>query len=147
MNYQANKTRWKIGDIVIHDLDAKEPKMLMRVTGYKPDGQCVTQYATSPSNSVMYVNDLAVLHDPAQFGINPEWGTYGITHQGMIQEDWELVRRFNHKHPIGTQVYRKGAQVVTFTTQAATMSLGWASVMTARFGVQHLRDLKVYQKG
>mgnify|MGYP001597968412 CR=1 FL=1 len=39
MNYDANTTQWKPGDLVLHDCDAKNATMLMRVVGYLSNGK------------------------------------------------------------------------------------------------------------
>jgi len=73
MNYAANTTRWKPGDLVIHDCDAKSSEMLMRVVGYdKSSGECITVYDRdrhSHSRSKRWHNDIKFLHDPERFGI------------------------------------------------------------------------------
>lgn len=69
MNYPENTTRWKPGDLVIHDADAKESRMLMRVTGYsKTNGLCITRYL-DPERRKIYENDIKYLLDPAPFGL------------------------------------------------------------------------------
>jgi len=37
MNYEPNTTVWKVGDIVIHDADAKRMNMLMKVIERRQD--------------------------------------------------------------------------------------------------------------
>lgn len=76
MNHEPNTTRWQIGDIVIHDADAKRREMLMRVIGYDPKtGLCKTRYVYPGSfrphfpRKKVYRNEISVLHDPARFGI------------------------------------------------------------------------------
>jgi hypothetical protein len=72
MNYDANATHWQIGDLVIHDCDAKEPRMLMVVIGYTPDGLCKTRYAAPwmpRTHRTIYRNEPKYLHDPRRFGI------------------------------------------------------------------------------
>ena len=70
MLYEENTVEWKVGDLVIHDADAKKPHMLMRVIRIRPDGQYVTKYidkrwVREPPIS----NDKKYLHDPKRFGI------------------------------------------------------------------------------
>lgn len=81
MIYPENTTRWKIDDIVIHDADAKEAHMLMKVIGFatvygQPDVVLVrTRYLRSSgrrSKDNVYENELKYLHDPARFGIKVE---------------------------------------------------------------------------
>lgn len=76
MNYEPNTTHWKIGDLVIHDADAKEERMLMRVVGFTKDGLVRLVYVDpklqrkwgTKRNSAL-LNRMAVLHDPAKFGL------------------------------------------------------------------------------
>lgn len=70
MNYEPNTTHWKKGDLVIHDADSKEPKMLMVVVGYTRDGYCKTEYVNRQYHKghiTGWENRLAVLHDPMRF--------------------------------------------------------------------------------
>ena len=79
MNYEPNTVKWKPGDLVIHDADAKKYIMLMRVIGYdRQTGDCKTRYITSEMESFrsapkstrkIWRNDIRYLHDPARFGI------------------------------------------------------------------------------
>ena len=74
MIYEANTTKWKRGDIVIHDADEKSERMLMRVIGYGMDGLCHTRYVGARRSDLdtrkTWKNDVKFLHDPARFGIN-----------------------------------------------------------------------------
>jgi hypothetical protein len=45
MNYEPNNKKWKVGDYVIHDMDAKEPYMLMKVIKIQENGLYITKYA------------------------------------------------------------------------------------------------------
>lgn len=78
MNYEANTTQWKPGDLVVHDCDAKTPDMLMRVVNYTHDGLCRTEYVKQTDIRLKrwgrgkrsrLVNRVAVLHDPKRFSI------------------------------------------------------------------------------
>jgi len=44
MNYEANKTEWKPGDIVIHDADSKDHKMLMVILSVNDSGMAKSKY-------------------------------------------------------------------------------------------------------
>lgn len=79
MNYEPNTVHWRPGDLVLHDSDAKERHMLMRVVNYATDGRCRTEYLfDSPDRRRMWrrgkrstlLNPTVVLHDPARFGID-----------------------------------------------------------------------------
>lgn len=77
MNDRPNTKRWNPGDLVIHDLDAKQPRMLMRVLGYRSsDDFCHTEYVDAELKAEwgagersQLFNVLACLHDPALWGI------------------------------------------------------------------------------
>lgn len=78
MNYTPNTRRWQVGDIVIHDADAKNAKMLMRVIGYDAvTGECITAYLYPKYILGMdkpCTNDIRYLHDPAKFGLSVTGG-------------------------------------------------------------------------
>lgn len=79
MNYEPNTVHWQAGDLVLHDADRKCADMLMRVVGYDRDGLCLTRYIaarvdmrsprSTPHSRKALANRLAVLHDPARFGV------------------------------------------------------------------------------
>jgi hypothetical protein len=70
--YEANTVRWKVGDLVLHDADAKKAEMLMRVVGYsEKTGLCLTRYVTqNERDKMVYPNDVKFLHDPRRFAIS-----------------------------------------------------------------------------
>lgn len=72
MGYPPNTKRWKRGDIVIHAGDWKDDRMLMRVTGYTPDGLVRTRYVKPTYRNMRGVcwNELSWLLDPADFNID-----------------------------------------------------------------------------
>ena len=79
MNYEPNKIDWKIGDIVIHDADAKKEEMLMRIVIIKEElGKIVygTKLFNHPDKRIMdkkynfWLNTKEWLHDPKRFGID-----------------------------------------------------------------------------
>ncbi len=81
MNYEPNIIDWAVGDLVIHDADAKTAEMLMRVVDIGlPDGRLKTEYANRGGNKKCYRNRKEVLHDPARFGIDV--GESCTTHSG-----------------------------------------------------------------
>lgn len=69
MNYEPNKTNWKVGDLVIHDADEKAERMLMKVITIFENGRIGTEYLTREGNQPIYHNSKEVLLDPARFGI------------------------------------------------------------------------------
>lgn len=72
MNYEPNLTHWVIGDVVIHDADAKQREMLMQVIGFSRKGLVKTRYLSSKiarSTSKVWENEMKYLHDPKRFGI------------------------------------------------------------------------------
>jgi len=75
MIYDPNTIDWPVGTLVIHDADAKEAYMLMRVVGRTREGGYKTRYAVRdprrPAADARrtWVNDVRFLHDPARFGI------------------------------------------------------------------------------
>jgi hypothetical protein len=70
MNDAPNTTDWKVGDIIIHDVDEKSSKYLMRVTQInRKDGMIGAVYHNRAGNHPLYLNKAKFLHDPARFGI------------------------------------------------------------------------------
>ena len=75
MNYEANEIEWKVGDIVIHDCDAKKEHMLMVVFRIETDefGTCYhTRYkygGNFPDATKVWKNCKDVLHDPKRFNL------------------------------------------------------------------------------
>ena len=69
MNYDPNQTKWVLGDVVIHDADAKQPAMLMIVVGVRSDDHVYTRYAYGHVDEQVYCNHRELLHDPARFGL------------------------------------------------------------------------------
>lgn len=100
MNYPPNTTHWNLGDLVLHDADAKEPRMFMRVVGYTKDGLCRTKYVSNSRSRGVLVNPIDALHGISLWGFSDK----------SSQEDFELVRRWNRNHPIGTLVEVKFAK-------------------------------------
>lgn len=81
-NYEPNTVVWPIGSLVIHDCDAKEAKMLMRVVSDPDENEQVeTEYADRDlqrqfkktlRKGQRQLCTLSYLHDPARFNINIE---------------------------------------------------------------------------
>lgn len=79
MNHEPNATVWKMGDLVIHDDDAKRPDMLMkvlsRIASGPRKGMFRTRYAypeLQPKSWRMkvWINPIEKLHDPKRFAID-----------------------------------------------------------------------------
>ena len=75
MIYEANTVRWEVGDLVLHDADAKKPEMLMRVVGWRNSvlGETVTTQYVTPGEGrgkTIFENDVKYLHDPRRFAIS-----------------------------------------------------------------------------
>lgn len=104
MNYEPNTRHWRKGDIVLHDADAKEPKMLMRVVGYTRDGLCKTQYVDKRRRRTMWKNDTKYLHDPERFGITIRFCDPSQETLEKWQESWERVRWWNKRYQPGQRV-------------------------------------------
>lgn len=102
MNYEANTIQWRRGDIVIHDEDAKEPDMLMRIVGFtRKDNLAKCQYVAKRHPRKLYINDYKYLHDPNRFGLNPEWGKYSQETLKRIQRESDRVRIWNSRFRLG----------------------------------------------
>jgi hypothetical protein len=90
--HEANTTQWKVGDIVVHDMDSKDHKMLMVVLNVDDQAMAKSKYINVreivptclirkygkleriPDRILkeyeeVYENDKKYLHDPARFGI------------------------------------------------------------------------------
>ncbi len=87
MNYEPNQIDWQLGDIVIHDADAKREDMLMVVVGIHADEDAIDtiyldqrnakgvysnpriRYDRGKRYALIYTNPKEALHNPARFGI------------------------------------------------------------------------------
>ena len=107
VNYEANTIHWVKGSVVIHDADAKEPKMLMRIVGFTRDGLAKCQYVDKRHKRTIYPNAIAPLHTPARFGLNGNWANENQHQFEKIQGEWEFMRRWNQKR------YRQDVMVKT----------------------------------
>lgn len=91
MNYPPNEIDWDLGDIVLHDADAKEPRMLMVVVGkmqvllsvtyltvYLDQCDPMRKHRITVSSRdkqpkcPIWLNAKDVLHDPSQW-LGDEW--------------------------------------------------------------------------
>lgn len=103
--YPENTQRWRKGELVLHDSDAKEPRMLMRVIGYTRDGLCKTQYVFPDRRRIIWKNDLKNLHNPEQWlkGAS-RWDYVDIEYLQIYQENWERVRWWNNRYQPGQRI-------------------------------------------
>lgn len=137
MNYEANTNHWVKGHIVIHDADAKEPRMLMRVIGYTRDGLCKTQYCSRWLRRTVWKNEIKFLHDPARFGINPDIGLRDQEGIERAQQNWSAVFWWNKTYEPGVAIMTTSADggFVTRTTGKAYFnSSGEAMIHLERGG-------------
>lgn len=106
MNYPPNTQRWRKDDLVLHDADAKEPKMLMRVIGYtRDDDLCKTQYVFPYHKRTIYKNDLKYLHDPTDWFYGADkWWHLSTNVLEKYQDNWERVRDWNRRYFPGKAV-------------------------------------------
>lgn len=137
MNHKPNTVKWSRGAIVIHDADAKEPKMLMKVVGYTRDGLVKTQYVDRRHKRKIWKNPMEALHDPARFGINNYWGNYAQEHIETVQREWERVRRWNLYYPPGTLVRTTSADggFEAVTRGKALMDAGGSAMIYLKPGM------------
>jgi len=73
MNYEPNEINWEIGDLVIHDCDAKKPHMLAKVVEKNETKQGLRyriEYLDNKLNYEKWWNSIKVLHDPKRFNID-----------------------------------------------------------------------------
>ena len=87
MNYEPNTTKWKVGDIIIHDADAKREDMLMRVIEIKQNSVGQLRYVCEYISKAHHMyekglnrkefdkwnkweNSVKPLHDPKRFNIS-----------------------------------------------------------------------------
>lgn len=69
MNYPENQIKWYVGCYVIHDADAKDESMLMKVIEIVDDDRLKTEYINRNGTQKSYINRFEVLHDPRRFNI------------------------------------------------------------------------------
>lgn len=102
MNYAPNTEKWGVNEIVIHDADAKEPRMLMVVIGRTSTGEIKTRYLLpSEHGRKVWVNHLEYLHDPKRFGLACDWHNFGRKQIKAAQQQFERMRIWNYWHKPG----------------------------------------------
>lgn len=122
MLYPPNTIKWGKDNIVIHWCDAKEPKMLMRVTGRTRAGLIKTRYIDKSHKRTVWINDLKNLLDPRDFGLMAQ--DFAQDFLEIYQDNWERVRRWNRNHSqigVPIQVTYRGEVIETMTTTPAQM--------------------------
>lgn len=89
MNYEENNIHWKIGDIIIHDCDAKRGNMLMKIIKTYQDHKGQPRYVCAYIDRIYHMgskglslqefnvwnrwdNSIKPLHDPKRFNLNAE---------------------------------------------------------------------------
>lgn len=146
MNYEPNAIQWQKGAIVIHDADAKEPKMLMRVTGFSKKGLALCRYVDKDKKPTIYPNRLEVLLAPERFGLNGEWGNQGQHALVKYQRAFERVRRWNYHYKPGQLVETTsedgGFQTVTASKAFQNRHNGDAYVRLEQGGLWLLKFVK-----
>ncbi|MGB1285845.1 MAG: hypothetical protein ACPG7F_04865 [Aggregatilineales bacterium] len=117
MNYEPNTNHWQKGAIVIHDADAKEPRMLMQVIGYTRGGLCKTQYLFREHRRTVWKNRIAVLHCPEQWihGAS-EWQNQYQSNLKEYQANFINVRLWNIRFGDGQTVMTTSADGGFMTT-------------------------------
>ena len=142
MNYEPNQYRWTRNSIVLHDMDAKEPRMLMKIIGFTRSGLAKCQYVDKRRKRTIYPNDLKYLHDPHLFHINASWGRMEQRWIEQFQDEFERVRRWNSLYQPGQLVQTTSADggFETRTTKPAIQILsGDAWVHLERGGMWLLK--------
>lgn len=119
MNYEPNTVSWARGDIVIHDADAKEPHMLMKIIGFTRKELAKCQYVDRNKKRTVYANDLMYLHAPEIFGLNYRWGYSSQKHLQRVQSEFELMCHWN-------RLYHPGQRILTTSADG-----GFEAVTTA----------------
>lgn len=140
MNYPQNTTHWNIGDLVLHDADAKEPRMFMRVTGYTREGLVLTKYIDPTRNGKnTWKNDIKYLHAPDKFGFTAL----------CTQSDYDLVKYWNRQCSAREKVRVSGScEAITFTkSMAFLLKTGGAWVETEDCGRVELSYLIKIEDG
>lgn len=104
MNNEPNKIPWEKGSIVVHDADLKQPRGLMRITGYTSNGLAKCRYISKKMPKKIHENLQMYLLDPAQFGLNARWGELSEDELEAIQTQWEHAQMWNVMNKVGQTV-------------------------------------------
>jgi hypothetical protein len=165
MNHEANTIAWKMGDLVIHDDDAKRPDMLMRVLNRiasGPNKGCFrTRYAYPQHQPKewqrkVWVNPIDKLHDPKLFNIDtkkvPADRFSRDLERGFVSRH-EAVRAmsdFDNKHEIYASI-RKSSKYSHQTERGARFPVriggpgGYGEYIVEGNGNRYgIRDLRFY---
>jgi hypothetical protein len=148
MNYEPNTIAWQPGDLVIHDADGKQARMLMRVLEpVDPNGDCHTEYLDRSLRKTLRdmqprLCQLAHLHDPARFGIDVS-ETIPSVHAEMASLRAEVVRLrdlLSDPSEITTKLNKSGAEITIehwackLIADSFAKSLGDANFITMEVG-------------
>jgi hypothetical protein len=104
MNSEPNTIPWEKGSVVVHDSDLKQPRALMRITGYTTNGQAKCRYISKKKPKTVYKNLQMNLLDPAQFGLNARWGELSEEELEEVQTQWERAQMWNVMNQVGQTV-------------------------------------------
>ena len=145
MNHEPNTEQWRWDDLVIHDADAKHPKMLMKVIGFTRDGLVKTQYldprgiGTGGRTRKVWKNDFKFLHNPNRFGI-PTKGISPFIDRTRFEDfcnEWDMMQRWNKKYQIGQRVRTTSGDGGFETVTGGTAQM-WGA--TARVWLVHTEN-------
>lgn len=147
MNYEANTENWGVGEIVIHDADAKEPRMLMVVIGRDAKTKEIrTQYLlTSEHGRKVWKNDPKYLHDPKRFGLACDWKNFSRKQLKAAQQQFERMRIWNYWHKPGCVVKNNVFESVV-TRPAYLSQSGRAQLWFERSGAWDLEFIQVVKE-
>lgn len=104
MNYEPNLIGHAIGALVLHDADAKEPKMIMKVVDYSKKGLCKTVYLDE-HNTKVWKNDIKYLHAIDRFFPELPLDLFERVQLDYLQDNWQRIRAFNRQAPVGSTIH------------------------------------------
>lgn len=123
MNNEPNKIPWEKGSIVIHDADLKQPRGLMRITGYTSNGLAKCRYISKKMPKTVYRNLQMNLLDPAQFGLNARWGELSEEKLEEVQTQWEKAQMWNVLNQVGQLVLVVDIKKITIAEMMSDISI------------------------
>ena len=123
MNSNPNTIPWEKGSVVVHDSDLKQPRALMRITGYTSNGQAKCRYISKKKPRTIYRNLQMYLLDPAQFGLNARWGELSEEKLEEVQTQWEHAQMWNVLNQVGQTVLVVDIKKITITEMLSDVSI------------------------